>query len=99
MSTRSSMTKQRVTLAYLLATLVAGVFVWTTIGHAQAPVQPAPPMRVLVAIVQLNPDMVLTWEDLMKNKAMPAAKKNGVPWRRVYVSANGVEGTGYTRLT
>ena len=54
-------------------------------------------MRVLVAIVQLNPDMVLTWEDLMKNEAMPAAKKNGVPWRHVY--ANGVAGTGFTRLT
>jgi len=91
------MTKQRVTLAYALGTLVAGAFVWTTIGHAQAPAQAPPPMRVQVAVVQLNPDMVLTWEDLIKNEAMPAAKKNGVPWR--HVLANGVAGTGFTRVT
>jgi hypothetical protein len=54
-------------------------------------------MRVQVAMVQLNPDMVLTWEDLIKNEAIPAAKKNGVPWRHVY--ANGVAGTGFTRVT
>ena len=91
------MTKQRVTLVYTLATLVAGAFVWTTIGHAQAPAQAPPPMRVQVAVVQLNPDMVLTWEDLIKNEAMPAAKKNGVPWR--HVLGNGVAGTGFTRVT
>lgn len=34
------MTTQRVTLAYVLATLVAGVFVWTTIGHAASQVRP-----------------------------------------------------------
>jgi len=78
---------------YALAALVAGAFVWTAVGHAQAP----PPQRQLVAIVQLNPEMVVTWEDLIKNQAMPAAKKNGTPWRHVY--ANGVAGTGFTRVT
>jgi hypothetical protein len=51
----------------------------------------------VVAIVQLNPEMVVTWEDLIKNQAMPAAKKNGTPWRHVY--ANGAAGTGFTRVT
>jgi len=91
------MTKHRGPLGCALAALVAGAFVWTTVGHAQAPAQAPPPQRQLVAIVQLNPDMVLTWEDLIKNEAMPAAKKNGTPWRHVY--ANGVAGTGFTRVT
>ena len=91
------MTRRRGPFGYALATLVAGAFCMDRNG-ARAGTRPGPPpKRVLVAIVQLNPDMVLTWEDLMKNEAMPAAKKNGVPWRHVY--ANGVAGTGFTRLT
>jgi hypothetical protein len=92
-----SMTTHRGPFGYALAALVAGAFVWTAVGHAQAPAQAPPPQRQLVAIVQLNPDQVVTWEDLIKNQAMPAAKKNGTPWRHVY--ANGVAGTGFTRVT
>ena len=91
------MTRHKGLFACALAALVAGGFAWTTIGHAQAPAQAPPPQRILVAMVQLNPDLVLTWEDLIKNEAVPAAKKNGVPWRHVY--ANGVAGTGFTRVT
>lgn len=81
----------------MLAALVASAFIWTAVGHAQAPAQTAPPQRQLVTIVQLNPEGVLTWENLIKNEAIPAAKKNATPWRHVY--ANGVVGTGFTRVT
>jgi hypothetical protein len=91
------MTRRRGPFGYAVAAFVAGAALWNAVGHAQALAQAPPPQRQLVAIVQLNPDMVLAWEDLIKKEAIPAAKKNGTPWRHVY--ANGVAGTGFTRVT
>lgn len=91
------MTLRRRLFGCVLPALVASAFTWTAVGHAQAPAQAPTPQRQLVAMVQLNPDGVLAWEELIKTQAMPAAKKNGTLWRHVY--ASGAAGTGFMRVT
>ena len=81
-------------VAVVVAT--AAVAIITITSRAQAPAQPPPP-RVQVAVIQLKPDMMTTWEDLQKNEMIPAQKKAGLPWR--HTLANGASGQGFTRVT
>ena len=84
---------QAVTLVIVAAVLgLAGL---VTYSRAQAPTPP--PIRIQVAVIQLKPDMMTTWEDLQKNELIPAQKKAGLPWR--HTLANGASGQGFTRIT
>jgi hypothetical protein len=79
------------------AVLLAVAVVWTILGRAQggAPTQP-PPQRVMVVVTQVKPDMLQTYEDLIKNVANPALKKAGIPWRSTWATASG---QGFTRVS
>jgi hypothetical protein len=79
------------------AVLLAVGIAWTLLGRAQggAPPQP-PPQRVMVVVTQVKPDMITTYEDLIKNVANPALKKAGVPWRYTWATASG---QGFTRIS
>src|ERR1041385_8020150 len=84
---------QLITLVVVAAVLgLAGLVSFT---RAQAPT--APPVRVQVAVIQLKPEMMTTWEDLQKNEMIPAQKKAGLPWR--HTLGNGASGQGLTRIT
>ena len=85
----------------LTAVLLAGVLAWTTAGSAQgqrgggAAAQPAsPPVRVQVQVVQVKPEAVGTYQDIIKSELVPALKKAGVAWRWTF--ANGPVGQGFT---
>src|ERR1700704_6973989 len=79
------------------AVLLAVGITWTIMGKAQggAPAQP-PPQRVMVVVTQVKPDMITTYEDLIKNVANPALRKAGVPWRYTWATASG---QGFTRIS
>jgi hypothetical protein len=70
---------------------------WTAIGFAQGQrgggPQP-PPVRVRIQQAQLKPEMVDTFQDLIKNEVVPALKKAGVPWQWTFT--NGIVGQGFT---
>lgn len=53
-----------------------------------------PPQRIQVQTVVVKPDMLPTWQDLIRNEAIPAVKKAGVPWRWAWTS--GPIGQGFT---
>ena len=87
--------------------LLTVAMAWTTVGSAQEqrggrggaaaapPQQVAPPaQRVQVVVTQVKPDMVGTYQDLIKNEANPGLKKAGVPYRWTW--ANGPSGQGFT---
>ena len=76
------------------AVALAGIAVF---NRAQAQGQQPPAIRIQVAVIQLKPDMMTTWEDLQKNEMIPAQKKAGLPWR--HTLANGASGQGFTRVT
>ncbi len=76
---------QLVTLIIVAAGLALAGLV--SFSRAQAPTPP--PIRVQVTVTQLKPDMVLTYEDLVKNNQIPSQKKIGVAWRRTYASGTG----------
>jgi len=63
-------------------------------GRGQGAASAAPPQRVQVQVTQVRPDMVGTYQDLIKNEANPGLKKGGVPWRWTF--ANGPSGQGFT---
>ena len=63
-------------------------------GGAAAPAQAPAPVRIAVQVTQVRPDMVGTYQDLIKNEANPALKKAGVAYRWTW--ANGPSGQGYT---
>lgn len=81
------------------AALVVVAVAWTVIGMAQgrqggAPV--AQPQRVVVVVTHVKPDMIATYEDLIKNTGNPALKKAGIPWRWTWAP---VSGQGFTRIS
>jgi hypothetical protein len=84
--------------AICFVTLVLLGFTSSSTSHAQAPAGPAAaPQRIQVTYTQLKPDMVATWEDLVRKELIPAQKKVNVPWRHTF--ANGPFGDGFMRLT
>lgn len=52
------------------------------------------PQRISVQVVQVKPEMVGTYQDLIKNELVPALKKAGVTYRWTW--ANGPTGQGFT---
>ena len=95
--------------AWVLSTTVALLTVaiaWATTGTAQAQrgaqqgrgaapaQQAAPPQRIAVQVTQVRPDMVGTYQDLIKNEANPGLKKGGLAWRWTW--ANGPSGQAFT---
>ena len=93
------MTK-RITGSLIAAVLVVAAIALAGIAvfnRAQAQGQQPPAVRIQVAVIQLKPDMMTTWEDLQKNDMIPAQKKAGLPWR--HTLANGASGQGFTRVT
>jgi len=85
-------------LVSISAVLAAVVITATAAAVAQAPAQPAaPPQRIQISTTQLKPDMVLTWEDLVKNEMIPAQKKVGLAWR--HTLGNGASGQQFVRVT
>lgn len=90
-----------------IGTLVVFGMVWAAEGNAASTAQasaaqPAaqqgpPPQRVSVTTTQVKPDMVTTWQEIIKNETVPALKKAGVPWRWVF--ATGPLGQGFTYTT
>ena len=91
-------TTRKTMLVSVAAVLVAVGIAWTILGRAQggAPAQP-PPQRIMVVMTQLKPEMLTTYEDLIKNVANPALKKAGIPWRWTWATAN--SGQGFTRIS
>jgi hypothetical protein len=90
-------TTRKTMLVSVAAVLLAVGIAWTLLGRAQggAPTQP-PPQRVTVVVTQVKPDMLITYEDLIKNVANPALKKAGVAWRATWATASG---QGFTRIS
>lgn len=97
------MKTRRAGIVWLIATFVIFGIAWTAEESAQAQVgaaaqQEPPPQRISVTTTQVKPDMLTTWQDLIRNEAVPALKKAGIPWRHVY--ANGpLGGQGFTFVT
>jgi hypothetical protein len=84
---------------FLVAAAVGVAAAGTSMGLAQgrggATTQQAPPQRTLLQIAQVKPDMIGTFEDLIKNELIPAQKKAGVAYRWTF--ANGpMGGQGFT---
>ena len=88
----------------ILGVLTALAIAWTTAGNAQgrggqgrggAAAQQAPPQRISVAVAQVKPDMVGTYQDLIKNELIPALKKAGVQYRWTWTNT-AMGGTGFT---
>lgn len=82
-------------IALIVVVAAIAIAAFVAVSRAQAPTAPA--VRIQVAVIQLKPDMMTTWEDLQKNDMIPAQKKAGLPWR--HTLANGAAGQGFTRLT
>ena len=83
-------------IAFIVVVAAIVVAAIVAVSRAQAPAGPPQP-RIQVAVIQLKPDMMTTWEDLQKNEMIPAQKKAGLPWRQTF--ANGASGQGFTRVT
>jgi hypothetical protein len=65
---------------------------------AQTATQPPPPVRVLVSTTHVKPEMVDTYQNLIRSETVPANKKAGVPWRWVFTSGP-LSGDGFTFVT
>jgi hypothetical protein len=76
---------QLVTLIIVAA--VIGLAGLVTFSRAQAPTPPL--VRIQVTITQVKTEMMLTYEDLVKNNQIPSQKKIGVAWRRTYAGGTG----------
>ncbi len=93
-------------LLSMTVVLLTVAIAWNTMGGAQAqggaqqgrgaaPAQAAPPpQRIAVQVTQVRPDMVGTYQDLIKNEANPGLKKGGIAWRWTW--ANGPSGQAFT---
>ncbi len=102
------MRNKRRVLALSVATLTVLAMAWSAGGNTQAnpqtgaaaqpAAQQAPPERISVAVTQVKPDMLTTWQDLIRNEAVPALKKAGVPWRWVWTNTP-AGGQGFTFVT
>lgn len=66
-------------------------------GTGQPGAQPAP-QRISITTTQIKPDMLVTWQDIIRNETIPALKKAGVPWRWVWANTP-VGGPGFTYVT
>ena len=88
-------TTRKTVLVSGAAVLLAVGVAWTIMGRAQggAPAGP-PPQRIAVQVTQVRPDMVGTYQDLIKNEANPGLKKAGVAYRWMW--ANGPSGQAFT---
>ena len=92
-------TTRKTVLVSGAAVLLAIGIAWTIMGRAQGGQGGAagpPPQRFVVAVTHIKPDMIGTYEDLIKNIANPALKKAGVPWRWTWAT---VSGQGFTRIS
>ncbi len=90
----------------IVAVSLAVVVAWTALGAAQgqrgagapgrgrAAGQQAPPVRLQVQVTQVKPEMVGTYQDLIKNELIPGLKKAGVQYRWTFT--NGPSGQGFT---
>jgi hypothetical protein len=86
-------------IVLLLTACLAGAQLLLAAQGAGAPPQPAqPPVRISVQTTVVKPEMVLTWQDLIRHEAIPAYKNAGVPWRWVFTSAGPI-GPGFTFVT
>jgi len=91
------MRKTRKTVLVLAAVVLLAVGIaWTIMGRAQGGAPAPPPQRITVVVTHVKPDMISTYEDLIKNVANPALKKAGVPWRETWATASG---QGFTRIS
>lgn len=81
----------------MAAILVAVAAAWTIVGSAQqrgaAPA--APPQRSVVTVTQIKPDMLATYQDLVKNTLLPAVKKAQLA-SYLWTFTNGPSGQGFT---
>lgn len=91
-------TTRKTVLVSGAAVLLAAGVIWTILGRAQGGQggQQPPPQRINVTVTQVRPDMIGTYEDLIKNIANPALQKAGVPWRWTWAT---VSGQGFTRIS
>jgi hypothetical protein len=90
----------------MMAVLLAVAMVWTIDGQAQrgggqgrggAAAQEAPPVRIQVQVTQVKPDMVGTYQDLIKNELIPGLKKAGIAYRWTFAEAPA--GQGFTFIS
>jgi hypothetical protein len=80
------------------AVLFAVGVAWTIMGRAQGVASaPLPAQRIAVQVTQVRPDMVGTYQDLIKNEANPGLKKAGVAYRWMW--ANGPSGQAFTLVS
>jgi hypothetical protein len=84
-----------------LTVALAVATAWAAVGSAQGQrgqgrgaAPQAPPQRVAVTVTQVRPDMVGTYQDLIKNEANPGLKKSGMAYRWTW--ANGASGQAFT---
>ena len=91
-------TTRKTVLVSAAAVLLGAGVVWTIMGRAQGGggAQQPPSQRIIVAVTQVKPEMIGTYEDLIKNIANPALQKAGVPWRATWAT---VSGQGFTRIS
>jgi hypothetical protein len=75
----------------LLTVLLGGVRLNPCPAQTPTPTPPATPPSMWLVITQVNvkPDMVVEFQNYMKNTTNPALKKGGVKWREVW------QGTAY----
>ncbi len=94
------MNKRRNGIVCSIATLVvigmasADITLTAQAGGAQPSATQPPPLRSLVVTTQVRPEMVTAYQELIRNEALPAYKKAGIPFRWVFT--HGPVGPGFT---
>lgn len=90
--------RKRIAVSIVIGAAVTSV--WAAGGGVavSAQAQGPPPVRVQVTTTQVKPDMLLMWQDLIRNEAVPALKKTGLSWRWVF-STGAPVGQGFTYVT
>lgn len=79
-------------MTVVLAVAIIGVAVGSAQGQRGAApnAQPAPPpVRVQVVVTQVKPEMLGTYQDLIKNEANPGLKKAGLAYRWMFAPTFG----------
>jgi len=85
--------------ASVVVTVLAGLASTVVLGAQQRGAAPAaqnpapPPVRVAITVTQVKPDMLGTYQDLIKNEANPGLKKAGLTYRWMFTP---VFGQGFT---
>jgi hypothetical protein len=88
---------RRVGFLSLFAAVGFCTVAWTAVGNAQGrggAAAQAPPVRVRIQVTQVKPEMVGTFQDLIKNELGPALKKAGVQY--MWTFTTGPIGQGFT---